>query len=71
MATVSMVNEQPFKASAQAIEDVYREAKHRLDALRQDIKAEIKKELRTSGDRTAAKIRQVLERLRHSQVQYN
>ena len=39
MATVPMVNEQPFKASAQAIEDVYREAKHRLYALRQDIKA--------------------------------
>ncbi len=60
MATVTAQATQPLKSSSQAIEDLYRQAKDRLDSLCQDIKAEIKKELRVSGDRAVAKVRRIL-----------
>lgn len=49
------------RPSTQALEDLHVEAKRRLEALRQDMIYRIRSDLRASGDRAAANVRQALE----------
>lgn len=48
------------RTSAQAIEQLYMEARRRLENLRQEMMQKIKNELRAAGDRATARIRQTI-----------
>jgi hypothetical protein len=52
------------RTSAQAIEQLYTEARRRLENLRQEMIQKIKNELRVSGDMAAARIRQTIGQAR-------
>jgi hypothetical protein len=60
MCTITIITPKP---SAQVLEELYAEARRRLETLRQDLVSEIMMALGASGDRAAAKIHQTLDQV--------